>query len=258
MVLHCPHCGAFVPAENINIQQMTALCGECSHVFGFSEGGVIAKPKHRHIPKPKRLETQEDETGLTLSYRRVFNLNTIGALAGMSFGAVVITFALIAIGFSPDAPRLAALLPGAIATLLWYVVAVILTTTTRIRANAETVEVKTGPLPFPISEDKTLATADIARVFCEEVVSSQKSGIGVNYYLVRIELVDGVRLSLLDALPQEYAFYIAQALEAYLQIERKADQSSTAELDTETTTEAVETVQLAQLLNEEAAEDAHP
>jgi uncharacterized Zn finger protein len=35
MGLKCPVCGAAIPAENINIQEMVALCDQCGHVFSF-------------------------------------------------------------------------------------------------------------------------------------------------------------------------------------------------------------------------------
>jgi hypothetical protein len=217
MALNCPNCGAEIPAENINIQKMAALCSTCNHVFAFSaDSGTGPKYKRRKLKKPRRLTLEGEGDRLEMSYTRVFDQNAYGALAGLGFAALLFTFAFFAVAFSPDAPSPVLILPGAIMAVVWYLLLVLLTTVTGITADRQSVAIKTGPLPFPNAEDKSLDVDEISRVYCEETAGSQKNQSGNRYYRVSAELIDGTQVTLLKSLPQEYAFYIAQTLEAHL------------------------------------------
>lgn len=218
MALNCPNCGAAIPAENINIQKMAALCSECSHVFAFSASASgEQKHKRRKLKKPKRLTLAGEEDRLDMSYKRVFDQNGYGALAGMGFAALVFTMGFLAILLSPDAPKGVLVVPTIFMIPFWYIIAVMLTTVTRITADRDAVAIQTGPLPFPSTDAKSLDSDDITRVFCEETAESQNNQSSTRYYRVTAELIDGSHFTLLGSLPQEYAFYIAQTLEAHLQ-----------------------------------------
>jgi hypothetical protein len=217
MALHCPNCGAEIPAENINIQKMAALCSACNHVFAFSaDSGTGPKHKRRKLKKPKRLSLEGEGDRLEISYLRVLDQNAYGALAGIGFAALIFTMGFLAVLLSPDVPKGTLIVPAVFMIPLWYIIAVILTTVTRITADRESVAIKTGPLPFPNTDAKSLDSDDIIRVFCEETADSQKNQSGTRYYRISAELVDGSQVTLLGSLPQEYAFYITQALEAHL------------------------------------------
>ena len=73
---------------------------------------------------------------------------------------------------------------------------------------------RSGPLPFPIQDDKTLSTADITRVSFEETYESN-SPLPPSYN-VYAELLDGARVSVVTSLPRTHAQYIAATLDDYL------------------------------------------
>ena len=94
MELKCPNCGETIPAENINIQEMVALCGECHHVFEFTRGTVARKAKRHAPPRPERVQVCADDDCLELSYRLVFGPGAKFGLAMATLAATVFTIIL--------------------------------------------------------------------------------------------------------------------------------------------------------------------
>jgi hypothetical protein len=213
MQLRCQHCGAPIPAENINIQELVALCNECQHVFGFSKSVVARQTKHRKLKPPKRVRVYEDDKRLELSYWLVFG-------PGPKLGIVMSLIAVIAYGAMfvgawegrASAPPLLVL--GLLVALFVYLEAVFLTTTTGISVDMDRIVVSSGPLPFPIKDDKTLSVHDISRVLFERTTESWPPFVPT--HSVYAELRDGERLPVVTSLPREYARYIAYTLDGYL------------------------------------------
>jgi DNA-directed RNA polymerase subunit M/transcription elongation factor TFIIS len=95
MELKCPNCGEVIPAENINIQEMVALCGECHHVFEFTRSAIARKAKRHIPPQPERVQVHVDDDYLELSYRRVFGSGAKFGLAMATLAATVCTIILV-------------------------------------------------------------------------------------------------------------------------------------------------------------------
>jgi hypothetical protein len=213
MQLTCQHCGAPIPAENINIQELVALCNECYHVFGFSKSAVARQAKHRKLKPPKRVRVYEDDKRLELSYWLVFG-------PGSKFGIVASLIAIVAYGamfigaWNGNSSALPLLLLGLLVALFAYLEAVFLTTTTGISLDMDEMAVSSGPLPFPIKDDKTLSIHDIVRVFFERTTESWPPFVPTHN--VYAELQDAERLPVVTSLPREYARYIAYTLDDYL------------------------------------------
>jgi hypothetical protein len=215
MQLKCSHCSALIPAENINIQELVALCNECQHVFGFSKSVVARKTKHRRLEPPKRVRVHEDDEHLELSYWLVFG-------PGPKFGIVMSVIAIVAYaamfiaawkGNSPAPPLLVL---GLLVVLFAYLEAVFLTTTTSISVDVDELTVASGPLPFPIKDDKTLSVHDVARVFFQRTTESWPPFVPTHN--VYAELRDGEIVPVVTSLPREYARYMAYTLDDYLRV----------------------------------------
>lgn len=217
MELKCPNCGKVIPAENINIQEMVALCSECQHVFAFTRNAVARKAKRRIPPQPKRVHVYVDDDGLELSYRLVLGSGPKFGLAMAAFAAILATIFLVSAFLRHEPVQLQFVL-ALTALFFSYITAMALTTTTTITADLQHLEVSSGPLPFPINDDKTLSTTDIARVSFEE--SYQSNSPLSPSYNVYAELPDGARISVVTSLPRLHAHYIARVLDDYLQEEK--------------------------------------
>jgi hypothetical protein len=209
MELKCRNCGAPIPAENINIQEMLAVCPACNHVFEFDRGAVARKTKHRIPKRPARLHVYEEDDQLELSYRLVFGAGPTFGLVMCSIGAVVSSILFVGAirGGEPPGP---VLLIGALACVLGYMLAVFVSTTTQIIADEDSLEVISGPIPFPNSDDKRLNSHEIARVYAEPSMTSWAD------HHVYAELHDSSRITLVTSLPYAHAHYIALMLQNYL------------------------------------------
>ena len=210
MHLKCPGCGAAIPAGQINVHDLIAVCPGCDQVFAFNRETVARKAKRRKLNTPARVQMRKDDQQLTLSYRMVFG-------PGPKFGAAMVSIGLIAytvmfLGAARDgAPRGVLILIGALALLFVYLMAVFVTTTTRITADEGGIEVKSGPLPFPIKDDKTISAEDIAQVAFEK--THEVIPPGMPTHNVYAELHDGERINVVTSLPREHARYLAATLD---------------------------------------------
>lgn len=252
MALNCPNCGAEISAENINIQDTLALCSQCNHVFNFK--GIVAprKGKPRLGSPPERLHIQEDDDHLDLRYRLVFG-------PGPKFGAVMATIGAVAMSLllpnaiAQNEPTGLIMLLGFMILVFWYLLAVFLTTTTRIHLDDDALHVRSGPLPFPIKDDKTVNASDIAQIVYKETVETMPMGMPAHN--VHAELTDGSQISVVTSLPREYAHYIARTLDERIQTTGTAEVLTPGDefLD-ETNADQDDSVPLADLIADDPAQ----
>ena len=66
MQVNCPNCGEKLPAENINIQKMTAVCPACDTVFSFDL--PADKAKRRKVKQPAKLNLRDDNDRLQMEF----------------------------------------------------------------------------------------------------------------------------------------------------------------------------------------------
>ena len=221
MELKCTNCGSIILAENINIQKTLAVCAECNHVFDFSNMMLARKAKKRPPKKPERLHVQDVGEQLKLSYRLALSPGAKFGFLMCTIGSIIVPILLISASNEPIPPKTSFFLFfGMIMLAFWYTMAVFLTTKTDIIAAEDALIVKTGPLPFPIKDDKIVDRHDINRVFSKETMEWPP---GMPSHNVCMELSDGQEKSLVTALPQEYAFYITRKLDDYLQSGEEVD-----------------------------------
>lgn len=213
MELKCPNCGQTIPAENINIQEMVALCSECHHVFEFTRSTVARKAKRHAPPRPERVQVCADDDWLVLSYRLVFGPGAKFGLAMATLAATVFTIILVGASVNHE-PASVRFFLGLLALIFSYAAVAGVTETTTITADHQHLEVSSGPLPFPIKDDKTLNAADITRISFDETYESN-SPLPPSYN-VYAELTDGARISVVTSLPRPHAQYIAATLDDYL------------------------------------------
>ncbi len=232
MALQCPECGATILAENINMQKTLALCSQCNRVFDFGNMRLTAR-KAKPRPRPERLHILQDDYRVEMSYQRVFGPGAKFGMAAIGFAAVFISLMTVFAALN-GAPALFALFIGLIACVFWYILAVPLINTTRLTFDDDALEVHSGPLPFPTLNSSLLSTRDIKRIFVEDTV---EGGSGMPAHNVVADLFDGNRLRLLSSLPRNYAVYIAEALDAFLQAD---DESAAAPTDALVEDEAAE------------------
>lgn len=223
MALNCPNCGAAIPTENINIQEMVALCDQCGNVFNFKGQVQARKAKPRTVPRPKKLRLQEQDDRLEISHRRVYSPSDQAGCVGAGSIFAGLPTLIYFVGLLDSGLSTALLIIiGVIIAALWGVLIWLLLMTTRIIADEETLSVRSRQFSF--YRNNVLNWQEIVRVLCEETGESQQSSSPDKYYHLSVEMTDGRQIPIQRALPENYAFYITQVLNDRLPTERVTDQ----------------------------------
>ena len=215
MKVTCRNCGAEIPAANINIQEMVALCDNCNNIFALDRKGLARKRKRMIPERPARVRLHSDDGDdyLELSYRMALSTGTRFGLMMALVGVVVLPLMIVGM-LNEGAPGVVIGIMGAMWLAVHYGLAAIVTTTTRVTVDDEALEVAVGPLPLPVSDKKRLNTREISRVYADRAVEAFSSGMSTNN--VYAEMIDGSRAPIVTSLPYEYAHYLAVLLNDYL------------------------------------------
>ena len=212
MTLQCPNCNKEIAVENINIQEMVAMCKDCNHVFNFKGSVPSRKAKRRQLPLPNRVQVEETDGQLSIAYQRVYSGGALFGLIMSTIVSILLPLAFITILTEKNNVEVVPMMMiGASVLWSWYALAMFLTTKTQITVNEDALVVKTGPLPFFIKDDKVIQMDTITRLYREEVTDPFPSNN------VRAELDDGDKLKVVTSLPSEHAMYIARTIDDYLQ-----------------------------------------
>lgn len=220
MQVNCPNCGEKATAENINIQNMTAVCASCDTVFPFEI--PKAKAKRRKVKQPAKLTLRDAET-LQMEFWTNFRLDRnegflSSAIGGMSM-ALVAALLLGAEGVPPIMPLffvVAALVP-------FYWMALIVLNKTHIDMDEDTISVARKPIPNPLNPGYEIPLAGVVAIKYEETDVSKKQGYDTPRYRVWAETSDGNRRTIVNDVTEEYAIFIAQRLEERLHMDIEGD-----------------------------------
>lgn len=212
MVLQCPQCNTEIPPENINIQEMVALCDDCNLVFNFKDHLPRRKAKPPRLFRPNNVQVEETDEQLSISYRMVYKGGAMFGFIMSMIGSVLLPLAFATILATKNNIEVAPMMMvGAGMLWSWYLLAAFFITKTHITVNEDVLAVETGPLFLPIKDDKVIPADTIARLYREEVTDLLPSNN------VRAELHDGDQLKIVTSLPDEHAIYIARIIDHYLQ-----------------------------------------
>ncbi len=240
MQLTCPHCGEPIPSENINIQRLAAVCPACNTVFQFDP--AESKIKRRKIKQPQPITTDENDGHLNIAFRTNFRLDKSEAFVGSALGGVV--FTLLTILFIATTFTKPATLPFAfgftlVTLFFYYWMALVAFNKTHITVDDEQIRVSRKPLPsfFP---NKSIDLSGIDRVRYEETAASKKEGYDTRRFNVWAEMVDGSPKLIVGDVIEDYAVFLSQRLNEYLDLDATPDVSHLMDEEPATDDELVE------------------
>ena len=220
MQLSCPQCSAQIPAENINIQQMVAVCPNCDTVFEFNSPRS-SKSKIRKVKQPHNLAMQENDT-LRMRFRTNFRLDrnqaflTSGGLALVfTFVTAIISEDMIADGnFTPVIP-----LPFLLVALaMFYWMALTVFNHTEIEMDDEAITVARKPLPNFLNPNPHVVNLNgVEAIRVAETDASVKEQYDTPRFRIWAEMTDGRQKTIVTDLIEDYAFYVAQHLNERLE-----------------------------------------
>jgi hypothetical protein len=225
MKLTCPECGASVPAENINIQKMTAVCPACGAVFQFEP--PQAKSKRRKVHQPSALELRDTDETLEMAFRTNFRLSQDGAFIGSALMSGMFGFMTLMMANQEVASEML-ILPlgfGLATVFLLYWLATIVYNKTYIEMDADTIRVSRKPIAT-LDQKTEISLHGISAIRYEETAASKKEGYDLPRYNVWAETPDGNRRIIVKDVIEDYAAFIAQRLN-----ERLAEDAEDTEMD---------------------------
>ena len=216
MQLTCPQCDQPITADHINIQQMVAACPACSSVFQFT----LPEPKlkRRKARQPRRLQLDEAE-GLHIAYRTHFRLDKDENFINSGALSVIFTFVTIfmaSLYLAGELPLILPILFGLVALPMYYWLGLIVFNKTHIDMDNISIKVSRQPLPT-IGQTREIDLSGITSISAEETSASKQKEYDTPRYHVWANLSDGNRKLIAADLTEEYAYFIAQTLDEYLQ-----------------------------------------
>jgi len=214
MQVACPQCQAPVCAENINIQEMMALCSACSSVFSIAR--ERQKQKRRRLRQPKALQVSQDDQSLRLAFRSHFHLRrseNFRAAAVMSAVFPLISLLMWSLYFGgEELPLVVPLLFMVLGSGAIYSLATMAYNKTRIVMDEARLRVSRGPLPS-FSAVRDLDLADVESMGAAEAASPQPGDYEGPLYHVWAGRTDGGRTVVVGDRPEAEAFFTARRLE---------------------------------------------
>lgn len=219
MQLICPKCGEQIKAENINIQDMVAVCSVCDTVFKFNL--PEPKSKRRKIQQPQQM-TVHDEDNLQIAFRTNFRLDKDENFLSSFLGSICFTFitALMIAETSGDGAK--ALVPIALGLLtvsLYYWLSLIVFNKTHIDMTDVSIRVSRQPLPTFLNQTREINLSGVVSITSEETTASKKEAYDTPRYTVWANLHDGSRKVIVSDVTEDYGLYIAQRLNEHLEHE---------------------------------------
>lgn len=206
MRLTCENCGAPIPARDINVQTMTAVCESCDAVFQF-DPGALKKAKRQKNQKPSHFEVADDDETLVIDYVWRGNMGSLEWGMTLLFTIGALFFTPVAFNILSEASDTAAFvgagIMGLIALGCIYMVAAILLNRTHMRLDDEWFTTRHGPLYWT---GLTLPTESIDRFALKPVEN-------IDNYMSLIAHTEDGRAHTVDVMQKAHAEYTRRRLQ---------------------------------------------
>jgi hypothetical protein len=230
MQLICPHCGEPVSAEHINIQRMAAVCPACHSVFQFEPSD--SKTKRRKVKQPQQITSAVTDGHLKIAFRTNFRLDKNEAFlssAGFSLLFTFITLILVSKSLRNPESAFLTLGFGLLTLVLYYWLALLTYNKTHIEISDEAINVSRKPLPNLLSQTNTVNVSGIEMIRYEETAASKKEGYDTPRYNVWAEMVEGKHKLIVGDVIEDYAVFVSQRLNEFLDVDTAPEVSRLVE-----------------------------
>lgn len=236
----CPNCDEKVPAEQVNIQQMAAVCPNCDAVFSFdvtdTQTNTQTKVKRRKVKKPYDMLLRDDYD-LEMAFRTNWRLDRSAEMSNavsILFITVFITFALLPITSTEATfPFIFPLMSITASGLAIYRLFLLLYNRTHIHMDDQQLTVTRKPIANPLHNPTTINLNGVVAIHCEETDISIERQYDTPRYRVWAEYADGHEKTIVVDVVDDYGFFIAQRLRERLFHEDAYDVSNLVAQDNE-------------------------
>jgi len=226
MQLICPTCGEPIKAENVNVQDMVAVCSACDNVFKFTV--AESKAKRRKASQPSQLTMRDDDVALHMAFRTNFRLDKDESFLMfliMSSALTIISLLMFGKFLDGELTVFLPLITTIIAMILYYVSATIAYNKTHVDMDDESIRVSRQPLPSWFNQARDINLSGVVSIYSEETPQSKKEAFDTPRYHVWAEMADGTRKVIVTDVIDDYAVFIAQRLQERLNMDADLDVS---------------------------------
>jgi len=216
MHLTCPQCGQPVKADNINIQQMVAVCAACDTVFPFEPPQITTR--RRKTKKPRHLLLRETDT-LRMTFRTNFRLDKNESFISVSIGTVfhtIVTAIVASVYFAGEIPVFVPIVFGVVLLLLYYWLGLKIFNKTQIEMDDRAIQIAHKSIPRLLNHVNEIHLGGVLAIHCEETPKSAKEGYDTPLYRVWAQMADGSRRIIVNDVIADYGFFIAQHMQERL------------------------------------------
>lgn len=154
MKLLCPNCQTPIPARNVNVQTMTAVCEACDSVFQFEPSALVGQVKRHKQAKPTHFTVRQGDTwSVEYVWRKGWGALEWSIAILTTFGGLMTTpMALKFLSeFRAEGEPMQLVLTGIIGLIMlacWYIPATMVVNRTRITLDADRLTIQHMPLPW--------------------------------------------------------------------------------------------------------------
>lgn len=231
MQLTCPNCGAEIPARQINIQKLVAVCETCDAIFSIDDSQISGEPwkrKRRKVPQPEKFHVVEADGEVHVSFVTRENMSWLeyimGAVALVFGGPLALaTFSLVFSGsFIP------ALITSVISFICLYLVAAI--GLNKVEVNIDDEQFSTQEGPVYVFANKQIPRDDVLGFWMDR--AGLDDDPDSDYYNIYALLRDDRKKPFIQYLQREHAQFILQVLEEYITLTHAEDNLITRGDDT--------------------------
>jgi hypothetical protein len=225
MGVRCPACALPVAAENVDLASGWAKCVECQEVFTFRSAAAPKPPVPAQVPMPAKFEVREEEGRLVVSWKWfspvhlfmiVFAVFWWGFLF-VWYGALVVAAVSVQGGWVAAIFMGVAGLPFVAAGIgIVYFALAGYRNRTFVTVSRDRLEIRHRPMRW--FGEKTLATRDLAQIYCERNEHRGKHGTHASYSIHALS-PERRKLEILKGLESpEQARFLEDRIERFLGI----------------------------------------
>jgi hypothetical protein len=213
MKLKCPACGTPIPSDNINIQNMTALCSHCDNVFTFKP---VDARLSRKLKAPEQVTVHEEtEQSLHFSFKWSWRTEPMFGIVMMAIVAMA-TIVMLSMLLTGAAHIVELLIPLLLGAFPFYYGFTLLLNSTHFHMDHDQLRVHTSPLWYPYYGTRRVPAADITRVTTERFFAMPGATAREAFFNVYAHTIDGDQIMLARGVNYEHAHYIAQEIQSFI------------------------------------------
>jgi len=212
--LHCPNCNTIIPPQNINVQEMVAVCPECGAAFNFSDyvKTVQQKTKRRKSKKPDHINQIQENDEVVLDMPLVQSLSYRLAMCVVPLFMSILYVVIMIDSFATnDIEAVAVVSTVFLPIILGFLSSLFMRQAISINSEELKHEVRLG---VPIYR-RSRAIDEITDVSIEETTVTRESVASARYNLY-MDTYDGRQDMFMQNLTEDTATYTQQVLSNYL------------------------------------------